>query len=424
MTSQQTHSGKVPDIPPAVYTHTADPDSEADICDMQSVASDTAPVAAVEPFTISISPYVIEDLRERLGRARWPDEISGSGWEYGTNQEYLQRLCTHWGHGFDWKEQEEQLNTFHHFRTSIDGQGLHFIQEKGNGSYRIPILLLHGYPDSFVRFLKLIPLLTTPGPDGRCFDVIVPSMPGFGFSDRPSEPGMNTTRIAALYARLMKKLGYPAYMVHGGDWGSSIAEQLAIGFPKNVLGIHLTDIPYTHLFTVKQEELTDVEKKYGQAAMKWQKEEGAYAMLQGTKPQTLAYAVNDSPVGLAAWIIEKFYSWTDHPGNLEKVYTQDELLVNLTIYWVTQTAGSAFRIYYESMHHPSKQAAGKIMTPTAICIAPKDILPPPREFAGRIFHSPQWTELPVGGHFLAMEQPQLLAEDIFRFAATVTPPHR
>jgi len=391
---------------------------------------------SIQPFTISVSPYVIEELRERLGRARWPDEIPGSGWEYGANLEYMQTLCTHWGHGFDWKEQEDALNIFHHFQTEVDGVGLHFIHEKGkspgekgngrgekgDGPDPIPILLIHGYPDSFARFVKLIPLLTQPGPDGLCFDVIVPSIPGFGFSAKPTHPGMNTDRIASLFARLMKEeLGYSTFMVHGGDWGSSIAEQMAIGFPELLLGLHLTDIPYRHLLTEKPEHMTEAEKNYLRTGQQWQMQEGAYAMLQGTKPQTLAYGINDSPIGLAAWIIEKFYSWTDHNGDLQQIYSRDELLTNLTIYWVTQTAGSAFRIYYETMHHPPAARDGRIEVPTAIFMAPKDLVPAPREFAERVFNVRRWTELAAGGHFAAMEQPLRLADDIISFAKVLAP---
>lgn len=371
--------------------------------------------ADIEPFTICVSPYQIEDLRERLGRARWPDEIEDSGWQYGVNKTYLEELCTHWGHGFSWKEQEEELNTFHHYCTKIDGFGVHFIQEKGEGKKRIPLLLIHGWPDSFARFLKLIPLLTQGGSNGFSFDVIVPSIPGFGFSEKPKKPGMGVTHIAELFAGLMKKLGYEKYLVHGGDWGSSIAEQLAIGFPGRLLGLHLTDVPFNHHLDMNDQATTDAEKDYFQRVQQWQSAEGAYGMIQSTKPQTLAYAINDSPIGLAAWIVDKFYFWSDHPGDLEKVYTRDELLVNLTIYWVTQTAGSSFRLYYETMHHQQKKPIGKLDIPTAFCITPKDSRPP-REFAERFFTIRQWTQLPVGGHFLAMEKPSMLAADLFRFA--------
>lgn len=375
--------------------------------------------AEIEPYTIVVSPFSIEDLRERLGRARWPDEIEDSGWQYGANKTYLQELCTHWGHGFDWKEQEDQLNTLHHYCTRIDGFGVHFIHEKGEGERRIPLLLIHGWPDSFTRFLKVIPLLTKQGPDGFSFDLIVPSIPGFGFSEKPKKTGMGVTRIAELFAGLMKKLGYEKFFVHGGDWGSCIAEQMAIAFPRGVSGLHLMDVPFTHGLLLKGLQLTDAERAYFQRVQQWQQQEGAYGALQSTKPQTLAYAINDSPIGLAAWIIDKFYAWSDHNGNLEEIYTRDELLVNLTIYWVTQTAGSSFRLYYELMHQLQRPEKGKPAVPTAFCIAPKDARPP-REYAERFFNLRQWTELPAGGHFLAMEKPEALAGDIFRFAKKIT----
>lgn len=383
----------------------------------QTMPSRAKPTAAgIEPYSIFVSPFSIEDLRERLGRARWPDEIEGSGWQYGANKNYLEELCTHWGHGFDWKEQEDQLNAFHHYCTKVDDFGLHFIHEKGEGEHRVPLLLIHGWPDSFARFLKLISLLTKQGPNGFSFDLVVPSIPGFGFSEKPAHPGMEVTRIAKLFAGLMDKLGYDKYLVHGGDWGSCIGEQLAMSFPRRVSGLHLTDVPFPHALQLKGLPLSDNERAYFQRVQQWQQQEGAYGGLQSTKPQTLAYAINDSPIGLAAWIIDKFYAWSDHNGNLEEIYTRDELLVNLTIYWVTQTAGSSFRLYYEMMHHPQKPAKEKLDIPTAMCIAPKDARPP-REYAERFFDVQQWTELPAGGHFLAMEKPGALANDIFRFAA-------
>ncbi|HXD78932.1 MAG TPA: epoxide hydrolase [Puia sp.] len=383
-------------------------------------ASTTAPATGIEPFTINVSPYIIEDLRERLGRARWPDEIPGSGWRYGANKTYLQQLCAHWGHGFDWKEQEELLNGFRHFRMTIDGLGLHFIRQKGAGPHRVPILLLHGYPDSFFRFLKLIPLLTEPGPGDQSFDVVVPSMPGYGFSDRPTKPGMNVVRIAALYARLMERLGYDKYMVHGGDIGSLVARELAHAHPERVIALHLTEVPFQHLFTLPADQLSAPEEEWLRTGAMWQRTEGAYNLLQSTKPDTLAFALNDSPIGLAAWIIEKFHGWTDHSGDLEEIYTRNELLVNLTIYWVTQTAASAFRLYYETAQQPAPSAK-RLKTPVAILIAARELVPAPREAADRIFNVVQWNELPHGGHFLAMERPKDLAADLFCLAATLAP---
>ncbi|HXB96396.1 MAG TPA: epoxide hydrolase [Puia sp.] len=376
---------------------------------------------SVQPFSISVSPFVIEDLRERLGRARWPDEIRDSGWQYGTNLTYLRDLCTHWGHGFDWKEQEDALNGFHHYRAAVDGLGIHFIHERGKSHHTVPLLLIHGWPDSFVRFLPLIPMLTAEGPDGLSFDVVVVSIPGFGFSDRPSKPGLNVEMVGYLLARLMKeKLGYSRFICHGGDWGSGISLQIARLFPERLLGVHLTDVPAWAMIDPNGlSGLSTAEKEYVEASRRWYMTEGAYAAVQSTKPQTLSYAMNDSPIGLAAWIIEKFYAWTDHPADLEKTLTRDQLLTNLTIYWVTQTAGSSFRLYYENMIHPSSRAVGRIEVPAAVCIAPKDLVPAPREFADRILDVRQWTRLPEGGHFLTMEQPRLLADDLFSFAASL-----
>lgn len=376
---------------------------------------------SVEPFTLSVSPFVIEDLRERLGRARWPDEIRDSGWQYGTNLSYLRDLCIHWGHGFDWKEQELALNAFHHYCAEVNGTGVHFIHERGKSHYTLPLLLIHGWPDSFVRFTQLISLLTAEGPNGLSFDVIIPSIPGFGFSDRPSEPGMSTERIARLFARLMKsELGYSRWICHGGDWGSVISIQMARLFPERMLGLHLTDIPLWAVMDMNTVDgASDAEKEYAAAIGKWPWTEGAYALVQSTKPQTLAYAMNDSPIGLAAWIIEKFHAWTDHPGNLEMKFTRDQLLTNLTIYWVTQTAGSSFRLYYENMRHPSPRITERIDIPTGVCLAPKGMTNPPREMVDRILDIRHWSTLTEGGHFLAMEQPQRVAEDIFRFAANL-----
>ncbi|HVS96036.1 MAG TPA: epoxide hydrolase [Puia sp.] len=379
---------------------------------------------SVQPFTISVSPLVIEDLRERLGRTRWPDEIRDSGWQYGTNLSYLRDLCTHWGHGFDWKEQEEALNGWSHFRAPVNGVGLHFIRERGKSHRTLPLLLIHGWPDSFIRFLQLIPLLTAEGPDGLSFDVIVPSIPGFGFSDRPMDPGMTTERIARLLTHLMKdKLGYTRWICHGGDWGSSIAMQMGRMFPDRLLGIHLTDVPAWNITDPSAlGEMSPEEKRYMDSVQQWYRSEGAYGMIQSTKPQTLAYAMNDSPIGLAAWIIEKFHAWTGHPADLEKIFTKDQLLTNLTIYWITQTAGSSFRLYYETLHHPSSLAAGRIEVPAGVCIAPKDFVPVPKAFAQRVLDVRQFTEMPEGGHFLAMEHPRALADDLFRFTAALHVP--
>jgi pimeloyl-ACP methyl ester carboxylesterase len=374
-------------------------------------------------FKINVERSVIDDLKERIAATRWTDEIDNSTWEYGTNKTYLKELCDYWQHDFDWKKQEEHLNSFENFKTTVDAVGIHFIHQKGEGQHSIPLLLTHGYPDSFARFSKLIPLLTKADENGFSFDVIVPSIPGYGFSDIPTESGMNTKRIAELFANLMtKELGYEKFVAHGGDWGSGITEQIALNYSESLMGIHLTDIPFSHLFTIPPIDLTETEKKYLEVGKQWQQREGGYATIQGTKPQTLAYGLNDSPVGLAAWIVEKFYGWSDNDGNIENCFTKDELLTNLTIYWTTQTINSAFRIYFESMqamYKPTDKKAKKIEVPTAVAMFPKDLVNAPKDFANRFFNVQQWTEMPRGGHFAAMEQPELLAGDIRKFVINV-----
>jgi pimeloyl-ACP methyl ester carboxylesterase len=265
---------------------------------------------AIEPFNIEIAQTELDDLRMRLRQTRWPDAVQGADWDYGTNLEYLKKLAHYWATEFDWRAQERELNRLRHFRTVVDGVGLHFIHERGQGPRPLPLLLTHGFPDSFLRMTKLIPLLTAPAAHGAdaadSFDVIVPSIPGYGFSDRPTEKGFGTAQIAKLFGALMnRELGYTRFAAHGGDWGSGITEQLARQSASQLVGIHLTDIPYGHLFSLRPDNLSDAEKKYVKAGKAWQMTEGAYAMIQSTKPQTLAFGLNDSPTGLAAWLLEK-----------------------------------------------------------------------------------------------------------------------
>lgn len=372
-----------------------------------------------EPYSINIDPAIIDNLRHRLSQTRWPDQINNDKWETGTNVTYLKELCDYWMNNYNWQKNETFLNSFSHFKASIDGEGLHFIHEKGKGNNSVPLLLIHGYPDSFVRFLKIIPLLTAADENGFSFDLVIPSIPGFGFSDIPGEPGMDPQRIGLLFTKLMKEeLGYSGFFVHGGDWGSTITEQMALGSPPHLRGIHLTEIPWHHLFTMSPDQLTEPEKKYLQEGQQWSQKEGGYSIIQSTKPQSLAYGLNDSPAGLAGWIIEKFYGWSDCNGRLENTFTKDELLTNLTIYWATQTINSAHRLYYEmgvALQKNNKKKIEKIAVPTAVAIFPKDLVTAPKEFAERIFNVQQWTEMPKGGHFAALEQPELLARDIRKF---------
>jgi pimeloyl-ACP methyl ester carboxylesterase len=371
------------------------------------------------PFQIAVPDSVLEDLQRRLQTARWPDSIEAAGWDYGTNIEYLKELVAYWRTKFDWRVQERALNRFSQFRADVDGFGLHFIYERGKGPAPLPILLSHGWPDSIARMQKLIPRLTDPaahGGDARdSFDVVVPSLPGFGFSDRPSTRGFSVTRIAELFAKLMHdELGYARYAAHGGDWGSAITERLASQTPEQLIGIHLTDIPFWRLAAIPAKDLDPSIEKFLQAGRRWSRSEGAYGSIQATKPQTLAFGLNDSPVGLAGWIVEKFYSWSDCGGDIERCFTKDELLTNVMIYWATQTIHSACRTYYESQRDLPQKAV-RIEVPTGVAIFPKDLVNAPRECGELLFDIQRWQEMPRGGHFAALEQPDLLAAELREF---------
>ena len=380
------------------------------------------------PYEITIDPSILKDLQTRLANTRWPDQVNNENWQVGTNEAYLQQLCTYWQDEFNWAKQETYLNTFPHFKATIDEIDIHFIHQKGQGRKSIPLLLIHGWPDSFVRFLKLLPLLTQADAHDFSFDVIIPSIPGYGFSAIPTEAGMNPEKIAGLFAQLMKdELGYAQYMVHGGDWGGSITEQLALYHADDLVAIHLTDLPFHH--TLEQpDDASGDEKKFFGKIQKWQQTQGAYSMIQGTKPQSLAYGLNDSPAGLAAWIIEKFYAWSDNDGDLESAFTKDELLTNMTIYWATQTINSSCRLYYEAMqaimaakynplikYNPFDKTGKKSNVPAGFSLFPKDISVPPKELVERYFTVKHWKELDAGGHFAAMEQPELLANEVRQF---------
>jgi pimeloyl-ACP methyl ester carboxylesterase len=375
---------------------------------------------SIQPFKIEIPSATLDDLQERLKRTRWTDEVSDAGWDYGTNLAYLKELVSYWQSEFDWRAREKALNQFSHFRTDVDGFNLHFIHERGTGENPLPIILTHGWPDSFIRMLKIIPLLTHPenygGERQDSFDVIVPSLPGFGFSDKPRERGFNVVSVANLFARLMtEELGYDNFAAHGGDWGSSVTEQLALNHADSVIGIHLTDVPFWHLLTMPPKDLSEAERKYLETGKKWQMEEGGYAIIQSTRPQTLAQGLNDSPAGLASWIVEKFRKWSDCNGNVESRFTKDELLTNVIIYWVTETINSSARYYYEAIHNPLKDTGKRVEPPTGIARFPKDLSHAPREYAERFFNVQGWTDMPSGGHFAAMEEPKLLAENIRAF---------
>jgi pimeloyl-ACP methyl ester carboxylesterase len=380
---------------------------------------------SMKPFTVRVPQETLDDLHSRLARTRWADELKDDGWARGASHPYLQALVEHWRTSFDWRHQEQMLNRLPHFRADVNGVGVHFIHVRGHGDRPLPIILTHGYPDSFVRFLKIIPMLTEPhahgGDAADAFDVVVPSLPGYGFSDKPSRNG-STFRIGELWHTLMTEtLGYERF-AHGGDWGSAVTEQLVRSRAKSLVGIHLTDVPFWHLFQ-KPKDPSDDEQHFFAKNDEWIPKEGAYALIQGTRPYSLAPGLNDSPVGLAAWIVDKFHQWSDCDGDIETRFTKDELLTNIMIYWATETIGSSFLPYYDFttsspvrwMVEAFKQWTGSSDVPAAFAIFPKDISQPPRGWAERFFNVQRWTPMPRGGHFAAMEEPKLLVDDIRAF---------
>ncbi|MFQ5665438.1 MAG: epoxide hydrolase family protein [Candidatus Binatia bacterium] len=381
----------------------------------------------IEPFHIHVPDAVIADLQARLRRTRWPDQIADSGWTYGTDVAYMRELVQYWLDDFDWRAQEAALNRFAHFRTEVDGFGLHYIHEHGRGAAPLPLLISHGWPGSFVEFTDIIGPLTDPAAHGGdpadAFDLVIPSLPGYGFSDRPAMPGMDVTRVAALLAGLMDGLGYRRFGAQGGDWGAAIATALGAAFGDRVCGIHLNMLIAARPGGRDPATLSDEERGVLDRFSRFRKEETAYMQIQGTKPQTLGYALNDSPAGLAAWIVEKFRSWSDCGGDIERRFTKDRLLTNIMLYWVTETINSSIRLYYETMHNPALggglegdlDAAFQVAVPTGAAIFPQEIFTPPRAWAERTYHITRWTEMPAGGHFAAMEEPAALVEDIRAF---------
>jgi pimeloyl-ACP methyl ester carboxylesterase len=378
-----------------------------------SVAGNAGPVyplTGMRRFTGETDDATLADLQARLDRSRWPDDPDGPPWDHGTDGAYLRELVRYWRGHFDWRAQERALHRFAHFRAEVDGFGVHYIHERSREPGALPLLVTHGWPSSFVEMTKVIPLLTAAG-----FDVVVPSLPGCGYSDRPRAP-MTRTRTAALWARLMTDvLGYPRFVARGGDIGASITTFLGMDHPTRCVAIHLSDV-YPPYLGPGSAPLSAAEVHFRAEEEDWMRREGAYDHVQATKPQTLAYALNESPAGLAAWIVEKFRSWSDCGGDVERRFTKDELLTNVTLYWVTQTINSSMRLYFDRAHALREMRADdRVRVPAAFAMFPADIDHPPREYAERTYQVARWTEMPRGGHFAALEEPELLAEDLRDF---------
>jgi pimeloyl-ACP methyl ester carboxylesterase len=367
----------------------------------------------LQPFKIEVSEDLLADLAVRLQQTRWTDEPENAGWNYGTNPQYLRELTHYWQHHFDWRKQEALLNSFPQFKATVDGVDIHFIYVKGQGKDSKPLLLTHEWPDSFFRFYKVIPMLTAPADGSPSFDVIIPSMPGHGFSGRVA---VTSEKTAHLWAKLMTDvLGYSGFLA-AGDFAVTTA--LAQNYPAQVKGIHLTDTGYPN-GTEDWSTMSPAEQQFGQFIQGWWFMEGAFNMIQSTKPQTLGYALNDSPVGLASWILEKFYAWSDTKGNIENSFTKDELLTNIMIYWVSATINTSIRRYLEDArsmfgeHGP--KPVPKTEVPTAVSIFPADS-DTPKEWAARRVNLKSFNKLPQGGRFAALEVPELYVQEIKHFA--------
>ncbi len=376
--------------------------------------------AKIEPFQIQIDDEALEDLRRRLAATRFPDQIEGTGWTYGIELSYLKELVAYWRDKFDWRAQEARLNRFEHFHTEIDGQNIHFIHARSRHERAIPIIISHGWPGSVVEFLDVIEPLRDPGAHGGkaedAFHVICPSLPGYGFSGPTVATGWDTQRIAEAFAALMARLGYARYGAQGGDWGALVTIQLGLLDREHVCGIHLNMPLASPPEGMDPEALSDQEKADLAAMAEFDRDETGYQKIQGSKPQSLGVGLNDSPAGLAAWIVEKFRTWSDCDGDVERCFSKDDLLTNITLYWLTQTITSSTRLYYEVFKGGRMGFLGqKVEVPTGVARFPKELFRPPRAWVENHYNLTHWTTMPRGGHFAAMEQPELFVEDVRKF---------
>ena len=359
-----------------------------------------------DPFSIEIPTATLASLHKRIQATRWPSGVNDSG---GIPLSQMREIMRYWQEEFDWPAREREINRFPHFRTEIDGQRLHYIHLKSANSDAIPLLLIHGWPGSFIEMLSIIPMLTD------AFHIVVPSLPGYGFSDAPSSTGMANERIATLFGELMTVLDYERFAVQGGDWGAGIATWLALHFSSRVIAIHLNYIPSSYAPFIEGDP-SDEEASFLRHREQWDDEHGAYGHIQITRPLTLGYALSDSPVGLAAWIIEKFHDWADPRSAIPL----DVILTNVTIYWATNTIASSIRLYLESEQTPLRFESGEsVSVPCGIAKFPYEVPFPPRTWIERAYNVTHWTDMPNGGHFAALEAAEQLAGDVIDFIYSV-----
>jgi pimeloyl-ACP methyl ester carboxylesterase len=381
---------------------------------------------STRPFQLHVPDSAIDDLRERLKRTRFPDQAPGEPWAYGTDVAYLEQLVDHWRTRFDWREQEARLNAFPQYCVPLHGIDLHFLHVEGKGPRPCPLLLSHGWPGSVFEFLEIIPRLADParfgGDPADAFTVIAPSLPGYGLSFKPGQARLGLEAIADCFADLMTGvLGHQRFAAQGGDWGAFITSRLGAVHADKLIGIHL------NLLAMRRDPKmlanpTPEEKTFLGELAHWLKEETGYQWIQGTRPQTLAFGLSDSPAGLAAWIVEKFRRWSDCGGDVDSVFSRDHLLANISLYWFTGAIGSSFWPYYARMHGPWPIPEGGVTAPMGYAAFPREIVRPPRSVAAKWYTDiRRWTEMPQGGHFAAMEQPQALAREIVEFFRPLRP---
>lgn len=364
-----------------------------------------------EAFHLEVPDAVLDDLRERLVRTRLPNAVDGIGWEQGTELTYFEELLSYWRDGFDWREVEKRINGFDHGIAEHDGQRIHFVHARSDQTDALPLLLSHGWPGSIVEFLDVIEPLNAAG-----FHVVAPSLPGYGFSGPTAERGWTPRRMAEAFGGVMADLGYERFGVQGGDWGSLVSANCADLFPDRVVGLHLNFLVVPRPKGDDVPPITDDESRDLEALLEWRLDGAGYQEIQGTRPQTLGYALEDSPAGLAAWIVEKFRAWSDCGGDVERSFTKDQLLANITVYWITRTATSSTRLYWETRHTGRASIPHDyIGVPTGIARYPAEITRPPRAWAERRYNITHWVDMPRGGHFAAMEVPDLFVADVTAF---------
>ena len=374
------------------------------------------------PFHIHVPDDALSDLHQRLRSARLPQSLDAEGWEDGAGLAFMERLRQHWLERFDWRAQEARLNDLPHRLEEIEGQQLHFVHQEGVGPSPLPLVLTHGWPGSFLEFERLIPLLTDPGAHGGnpadAFHVVAPSLPGYGFSPPPTVEGTGPREIAGLWRGLMQSLGYERFGAQGGDIGAGVSMWLARLYPKSLCGLHLNYVSAGYKPSPEAEStpITEEEQAYLDRAAEWSRAEGAYAALHATKPQTLAFALTDSPLGLAAWIVEKVRAWSDNSGDPLEAVDLDTLLTDICLYWFSESLTASLRLYKEGAREPFHLAPGeRVKPPLGVALFPRELPLPPRSWIERGFDLRRWTQMASGGHFAALERPEVLAADIRAF---------